>query len=136
MDRLSIIRSEVSQMEKENIIWYHLYVKYKHMVQMNLFTKQKLSPRCRKQIQLPRGRGGIQLPRGGGINWEIRTDMHVLPMLSSFSCVWLRNPMDCSPPGSSIHGILQARILAWVAMPSSRQSSQPRDWTAFLSLLL
>ena len=37
--------------------------------------------------------------------------------------------MDCSPPGSSVHGILQARILEWVAMPSSRGSSWPRDWT-------
>ena len=36
-----------------------------------------------------------------------------------------------SPPGSSVHGILQARILEWVAMPSSRRSSQPRDWTWF-----
>ena len=34
--------------------------------------------------------------------------------------------MDCSPPGSSVHGILQARILEWVAMPSSRGSSPPR----------
>ena len=37
------------------------------------------------------------------------------------------DPMDCSPPGSSVHGILQARILEWVAMPSSRRSSWPRD---------
>ena len=37
--------------------------------------------------------------------------------------------MDCSPPGSSVCGILQARILEWVAMPSSRGSSQPRDGT-------
>ena len=39
------------------------------------------------------------------------------------------DPMDCSPPGLSVHGILQARILEWVAIPSSRGSSQPRDWT-------
>ena len=39
----------------------------------------------------------------------------------------LCNPMECSPPGSSVHGILQARILEWVTMPSSRGSSQPRD---------
>ena len=44
-------------------------------------------------------------------------------------CPTLCNPMDCSPPGSSVHGILQARILGWVAMPSSRRSFQPRDWT-------
>ena len=36
-------------------------------------------------------------------------------------------PVDCSPPGSSVHGILQARTLEWVAMPSSRGSPQPRD---------
>ena len=37
--------------------------------------------------------------------------------------------MDCSPPGSSVHGILQARILEWIAIPFSRRTSQPRDWT-------
>ena len=39
----------------------------------------------------------------------------------------LCDPMDCSPPGSSVHGILQARILQWVAISFSRESSQPRD---------
>ena len=39
------------------------------------------------------------------------------------------DPMDCSPPGSSVCGILQARILEWVAISSSRGSSQPRDQT-------
>ena len=39
----------------------------------------------------------------------------------------LCNPMDCSPPGSSVHGILQAIILEWVAFPFSRGYSQPRD---------
>ena len=43
--------------------------------------------------------------------------------------------MDCIPPGSSVHGILQARILEWAAMPSSRGSSQLRDWTLFSGLL-
>ena len=37
--------------------------------------------------------------------------------------------MDCSPPSSSVYGILQARILEWVAIQFSRGSSQPRDWT-------
>ena len=36
------------------------------------------------------------------------------------SCLTLCDPMDCNPPGSSVHGILQAGILEWVAMPSSR----------------
>ena len=39
------------------------------------------------------------------------------------------NPMDCSPPGSSVHGILQARILEWVAISFSRESSWPREIT-------
>ena len=46
----------------------------------------------------------------------------------SFSHVQLCNPMDCSLPGFSLRGILQARILEWVAIPFSRESSQPRDW--------
>ena len=44
--------------------------------------------------------------------------------------------MDCNPPGSSVHGILQARILEWVAMPSSRVSFWPKDWTHNLLRLL
>ena len=45
------------------------------------------------------------------------------------SCPTLCDPVDCSPPGSSVHGILQARILEWVAISFSRESSQPRDRT-------
>ena len=45
------------------------------------------------------------------------------------SCLTLCNPIGCSPPGSSVHGILQARVLEWVAIPFSRGSSWPRDWT-------
>ena len=45
------------------------------------------------------------------------------------SCLTLCDPTDCSLSGSSVLGILQSRILEWVAMPSSRGSSQPRDRT-------
>ena len=41
------------------------------------------------------------------------------------SCPTLCDPVDCSPPGSSVHGILQARALEWVAMPSSRDLPDP-----------
>ena len=44
------------------------------------------------------------------------------------SCPTLYNPMDCSPPDSSVHGILQAKILEWIAL-FSRESSQPQDRT-------
>ena len=43
------------------------------------------------------------------------------------SCLTLCNSMDCSQPGFSVHGILQARILEWVAISSSRESSQAGD---------
>ena len=45
------------------------------------------------------------------------------------SCSTHCDPIDCSPPGSCVHGILQARILEWVATFSSRGSSWPKDWT-------
>ena len=44
-------------------------------------------------------------------------------------CPTLCNPMDCSPPGSSVHGILRARVLEWAAISSCRGSSPPRDGT-------
>ena len=52
-------------------------------------------------------------------------------VLSYFRHVQLCDTMDCRLPGSSDHGILQARILEWVVMPSSRGCSRPRDQTHF-----
>ena len=49
-------------------------------------------------------------------------------VLVTQSCPTLCNPVDCSPPGSSVHGILQARMLEWVAVLLPRGSFQPRDW--------
>ena len=54
----------------------------------------------------------------------IKSESEVAP-----SCLTLCDPVDCSPPGSSIHGILQTRTLEWVASSFSRGSSQPRDRT-------
>ena len=45
------------------------------------------------------------------------------------SCATLSDPMDCSPPGCSVHGIFQARVLEWGAIAFSRGSFQPRDRT-------
>ena len=42
-------------------------------------------------------------------------------------CLTLCDPMDCSLPGSVVYGILQARLLEWVAIPFSRESTQPKD---------
>ena len=52
-----------------------------------------------------------------------------MKVLAAQSSPSLCNPMDCSPPDSFVHGILQARILEWVAMSSSGGSSRPRDQT-------
>ena len=48
-------------------------------------------------------------------------------VLVTLSCPTLCDPMNHSPPGSSVHGILQARILDWIAMPFSRGSSQLKN---------
>ena len=67
----------------------------------------------------------------GGRWLYLRTFLHTLQMQShhvraqSTVC----NPVDCSPPDSSLQGILQGRILEWVAVSSSRESFQPRDRT-------
>ena len=66
--------------------------------------------------------------------------LHLYPLLHLYICWWvcvkllqscpiLCDLVDCSPPSSSVHSILQARILDWVAMPSSRKSSWPSNWT-------
>ena len=60
---------------------------------------------------------------------NLHTDLHSAVYCAK-SLQWyltLCNPMDCSPQGSSVHGSLQARIQEWVATPSSRGSSRPRD---------
>ena len=50
-------------------------------------------------------------------------------VLVTQSCLTLCNPMDCSPPSFTVHGILQARILEWVAISFCRGPSWLRDWT-------
>ena len=54
---------------------------------------------------------------------------HAVLCLVTQSCLTLCDPMDCSPPGSSVRGISQARVLEWVAISSSRGSSPPRGRT-------
>ena len=65
------------------------------------------------------------LPNANGGGWL----SHYSKLRINNLFVLICNPMDCSPPGSSVHGILQARIPEWVAIPFPRGSSQPRDRT-------
>ena len=61
--------------------------------------------------------------------WQWYICMHIHVSEVTQSCPTLCNPMDYSLPGSSVHGIFQARVLEWVAISFSRWSSQPRHWT-------
>ena len=79
-------------------------------------------------------------PHSSILTISIGTKVHMAVLLSTEkkketevtqSCPTLCDPMDCSLPGSSIHGIFQARILEWVAISFSRGSSWSRNWTHF-----
>ena len=96
-------------------------------------------PLCRlPSLEVPSGYRGLGqhhcLLCGGIKGWDfyctafpIKTDS-VLCLVTQW-CLTLCDPVNCSPPGSSVHGVLQARIPEWAAMPSSRESSKPRDQT-------
>ena len=102
-----------------------------------------LTPTIRMVKSVVQGNGLVVKSNGFVVYWfesfnvimliTIRkhTCMHTCEMkvLVAQLCPTLCNPMDCSPPGSSVHGISQARTLEWVATPFSRGSSQPRDQT-------
>ena len=65
--------------------------------------------------------------------WQKKIDKVLLPFILvsevAQSYLTLCHPMDCSLPGSSVHGLLQARVLEWGAISFSRGSTQPRDRT-------
>ena len=69
----------------------------------------------------------ILVTRGGPFAFQC-VEVSEKSMLVAWSCSTLCDPMACSPPGSSVHEILQAGILEWVAISFSSGSSWPRDW--------
>ena len=60
---------------------------------------------------------------------DLNSNLYVLVLVTP-SCLTLCDPMDCSLPGSSVHGILRVSILEWVAIAFSGGSSRPRDWAS------
>ena len=60
-----------------------------------------------------------------GIVWSLLQVFKMVPCLVTQSCLTLLDPMDYSPPDSSVHGILQTRILGWIAISSSRDLPNP-----------
>ena len=75
----------------------------------------------------------LELPEENFI-WAVTAGFSLLLCVCA-CCLSLCGPTDCSPPGFSVHGILQARILEWVAIFFSRGSSWPKDQNWVLSLL-
>ena len=93
-----------------------------HALLQGIFLTQELNlglPHCRQILYHLRHQGS---PCSSKLGHKCGVGLVSKP------CLTLCDPMDCSPLGSSVHGILQARILEWVAVSFSRASSRPRDW--------
>ena len=123
--RLAVLRQEIETRRHWGVCWLWSNAFRSHSsFQQNLLDGSSLNPQLFTPLLLP-------YPVICHF-WRmqsyslVRTNMPA----QSISRVWLFcDPMDCSPPGSSVHGILQARILEWVAMPFSKGSSWFRDRT-------
>ena len=128
-EKMDIMLTEISQTPKDKYctIW--------------LPSKKVKLTEAERRIVVAGTRGGR-----GGRKWEILVKVYKVSITRKISsvdlmygittivkhaqlCLTLCDPTGCSLPGSSVHGILQARILEWVAMPSSRGSSPPWDQT-------
>lgn len=81
-----------------------------------------------KSISVCNKKDGLMKVEDGVVQVTNRSSSVCLWAKSLQLCLTICDPMDCSPPGSSVHGILQARILEWVVISFSR-GSPPRDWT-------
>ena len=102
MDLEIIILRELTQKNKDKYNMKSLICGIKNVIQMDLFMKRKQTHRHRKENWLPK----------------------VGCVLISQSCPSLCDPIDCSPPGSSVHGLFQARILEWTDISFSKEGSR------------
>ena len=110
----------------------------RHSFLQGIFPTQRFNlglSHCRQILYHMSHEGGPQRMEKNWEKWTLQIFCKVLYLLLLLFSHWVQsvqffcNPMDCSPPGSPVHGILQARILEWVAISSSRGSSWPRDRT-------
>ena len=86
-----------------------------------------VQPQRRQPTRLPRPWDSPRKNTGVGCHFLLQCMQVKCESEVAQSCSTLRDPMDCSLPGSSVHGILQARILGWVTIFYSRGSFRPRD---------
>ena len=103
-------------------------VKVLHSICQQVWKSQQWPQAWKRSVFIPIPRKAM--PK----NAQATTQLHSSHMLVSESevaqsCPTLCDPMDCSLPGSSVHGIFQAIVLEWIAISFSRGSSQPRDRT-------
>ena len=112
----------IIEIQIKTTVSYHLT-----LISLDIFTKSTNN----KCWRCYRGKGTLYTI-GRNVNWCTHYGEQYAAAVAAKSlqsCPTLCDPMDCSPPGFSVHGILQARILKWVAISFSRGSSQPRDQT-------
>ena len=115
------------ELEKEWQHLWHMHFKRKFMSRNAWSSSREISYQTADSVWL-----GLRLCSHSQYCLGRKTDQLYLckvKMLVAQSCPTPCDLVDCSPPGSSVHGILQAGILEWVAIPFSRISSRPRDWT-------
>ena len=116
--------------------WGKIFEKITHLLKDVCIYKEPLRPNNKKTINL---KGKKKMGKNSNMHFT-KEDLwiasnHVKTCSTSLvidmtplvaqPCPILCDPMDCSPPGSSVHGILQARILEWVAIPSPRDLPNP-----------
>ena len=74
---------------------------------------------------------GLPFPSPMHEKWKVKSENEVAQL-----CLTLRDPMDCSLPGSSVHGISQARVLEWVPLPSPVGGTVVLNWTNLILKLI
>ena len=129
MDSLSLLQGSFLTQESN---WGLLHCRW-----ILYHLSQQGSPKILEWIAYPFSRGfsrprnqtGVSCIAGGFFTSSAIREAIFIYVLWLSPCPTLCTPMDCSPPGSSVHGDSPARILEWVAMPSSGGYSQPRGQT-------
>ena len=109
---------------------------YEYFFLQSLFFSLRFFPYFAPLVSFFHDRSFLQITDNPKLLWklswlvglvDVEIQSKMMCILSLQSCPTLCDAMGCSLPSSSVHGILQARTLEWVTMPSSRGSSQPRD---------
>ena len=138
MDGSRDSRAEWSQTEKDKYMILLTCEIFKKYYKWSYFKNRNRVTDVENKLMVAGGgeQGGEMRDKLGNWDWHVHTVR--ANSLQSYLPLW--DPTDSSPPGSSVHGILQARILEWVAMPSSRVSFQLRDqtlsWISFVSCIV